>query len=96
MSNPGQVLVEHIAQLFEAFVEQGEARLGDFLEEIEGDLAELWTVPLERQPRYLRRIELQALALLEVQRIETINTTKQGLARAITLGLRLALRVLTP
>jgi hypothetical protein len=96
MSNPGQAIVEHIAALFAEFARDGEARLGDFLEELEGDLADLWTVPLERQPRYLRRMELQALALLEVQRIETINTTKQGLARAITLGLRLALRVLTP
>lgn len=94
LNGHARIVADHIAELFEEFVQSGEKRVGDFVGEIESDLADLWTVPVERQERFLRRIELQALGLLELQRIETINTTKAGLAKAITLGLRLALKVL--
>lgn len=96
LNGNARAIADFIADAFDGLVENGEKRLGDFLAEIEEDLADLWTVPADRQERYLRRMEHQVLGLLELQRIETVNTTKAGLARAITLGIKLALRVVTP
>lgn len=87
-------VAEFIAGLFRASADEGAAQAEAFVAEIEQDIAELWTVPVERQERYLRRIELQAVALIELQRIRLVNTTKRGFAAAITEGIRLALRLL--
>lgn len=88
-------LREHIAGLFDAFVEGGEGRLAEFLQEVEDDIAALWTVPAERQERYLRRLEHQVRGIIEVQRLELIGTTKAGVARAITLAFKLAVRLVS-
>lgn len=85
-----------IAGLFDSFVKDGERRLADFLTEIEGDLAEVWTVPVERQERFLRRMELQMLGLLELQRIETVQATRQVVAHTVILAIRTLFRFITP
>lgn len=94
LNGNAQAIADHIADLFNAFVADGGKRYADFIAEIEEDLAEVWTVPVERQARYLRRIELQTMALIEIQRLQIVQTTKQGLAQAISLGIKLALRAL--
>lgn len=88
-------LGEFIAELFEAMVEDGSTHVADFLAELEEDLRSVHEVPPERQQRFLRRIELQAVGLMELQRLELINASKQALAASITAGIRMALAILT-
>lgn len=87
-------IAEFVEGLLRSTADDATAHIADFLAEIEQDIAELWTVPPERQERYLRRIELQIVALVEIQRIRLVSTTKRGLASAITHAIRLALRLL--
>lgn len=98
MSNTSELraVTDFVAELFGNLVESGEKRVAEFMAAMEQDIVDLWTVPPERQARFLERIELQALGLMELQRIEAVNTTKVGLAQAITAGLRLALRFIGP
>lgn len=94
MSSNLQFLTDHIAELFKEFVESGEKRLADFLAEIEEDLTLVWTVPQERQARFLQRLEHQVLGVLEAQRIETVNMTKAGLAKTISVAIRFLIKTL--
>ena len=63
---------------------------------IEADIAGLWTVPVERQARYLGNVEAQLAALVESERLRVLGMTKRAFVQAISLALRLALRVMTP
>ena len=82
--------------LFEAFVLGGRELAAPVLAGVEADLAGLWQVPPDRQARYLARIEAQVLALAEQERLHVVGMTRRSLARAITLALRLAVRVIVP
>lgn len=87
---------EMVDELLSSVVIGGRELAEPVLRGVEEDLAGLWTVPVERQARYLARIEAQLLALIEQERLRFVGATRRSIARAITLALRLAVRVITP
>lgn len=80
--------------LVEDYIEDGKRHVSTFLLELEDDLDQIWTVPAERQARFLRRIQLQAAGIVEIERLRTIGLGRDAFTAALSATLKTLIRIL--